>query len=1483
MQKKAIMVAFLVASMLIGTLPNMIIRVGEAAPTNRVNDAITRGLIYLNSHQATDGSWGGNSFHVADTAMAVLAFENFGHLPGNLSDPYHITVEKGLNYLFGQAYAQPIGAQPAGNPDKNSNGIGIQFGSYTGYETPMALMAIVASRNKSRIATAGPTGVINRNYSDIVQDIVDWIAWAQTDPGNVYEGGWRYTANYGSSDMSVTQWPILGLMTAELWNINAPDWVKTELAKWLAADQILTGNPTSNYVYGCFMYEPYNQLYDIVDTAAGIAGLTYCGANTSDPRIIAAEGYITRDWYTSSGWRANFGDLYAMYGIMKTMRLTRPTATKYIVGYNDVPAIEWYNGTGQYADYLVNNQQPDGHWIGTTNPEEAETGANLDTAFGTLILEGIPVVVKYTLTVRVIDPDIISPVSEATVLAVGPENRSGITGADGVVVFNKTQAGPYVVSASKAGYIAVGETMYLAEDTNITMELAQAGPFKLNVSVVNSCSLPISNALVEAANITAYSNASGIASFELPRGSYNVTASNPDYQPASSMVDLHGNKNITLTLAYPYVFLGGIPDSKIVLQPVESGYNITLLNSLVGSGMDVFFDWEHVGTIPAGSWQSFNFNHLPNLIVEAALKGSVDYPHAWNKHPLPIQLPPTTGQEGAFLPEPVPYAAGSIFVIPYPPVYGQNTTIGVTLHNPFNHALNISRIDFQVSGLTIGGYFTSVGYLSNVTLQANETNSFGIAWLATVGGHHCVRVVLTYSPESQTMQRNMEFEYDVLQGQTGEAHFTLANPYQTTKTITLKVNQQLPPGWQTELEINGLKYSTSSDITRNLAAGEQLPVIIRIESSSANPGQAVFDVQGYIDGQPIGGVRKTMQTVPITYPQYLGYYLASYPDGTYIPGQTANFGEPYEIVVEIKNPDVVSHTYTIDLAQNGVSTPIGAIAWNWPDWLKPIMEIVGVPTRWDADPEWAGTVSVTENVAPGQTANFIFTASSKWHWIPPWDWKYLLSTILWISKGLSIPIAIGDIISWTQPLGFLDQLQGIGSFIRNEQFSFQVSFGSTVLGTGGASVTMPYSSEKVQDYAASLIASFPTGALTFAAIDAAATGLGAPLAVALALDEAAMIALQNYCYQTAADPSSDYTQVVQPMPLTLLNGTKVMELPAVGSLTGTTYNVFQTLVGVLEYQNATTISIERYGGARDAGDQYYQNLQLQALTTYASHRDLLLALLENQLSILSPLLPPLNSSAIRNAETYLSQNGLPGVEQQLLTGLGLSSSIPAITTAMQVLLNATLLHETLLSQFSLMNGVQAVQSLLVAETDSWEQLLSPGLRHDVAVTSVTPYGNWTYQGWTMNVNVTTTNLGDFTENETLNLSYYNTVGGGTIGTKTVVLAPNQTQTVVFTWDATGAETSYSGYTITAVADISPLVDSNSTNNVLGSSFEVKVRIPGDINGDGKVDLKDAYIVAKAFGECEGRPRWNPLADLNEDGKADLKDYYIVSKNYGKSW
>jgi hypothetical protein len=55
----------------------------------------------------------------------------------------------------------------------------------------------------------------------------------------------------------------------------------------------------------------------------------------------------------------------------------------------------------------------------------------------------------------------------------------------------------------------------------------------------------------------------------------------------------------------------------------------------------------------------------------------------------------------------------------------------------------------------------------------------------------------------------------------------------------------------------------------------------------------------------------------------------------------------------------------------------------------------------------------------------------------------------------------------------------------------------------------------------------------------------------------------------------------------------------------------------------------------------------------------------------------------------------------------------------------------------------------------------------------------------------------------------------------------------------------------------------------------------DLNGDGKINIKDTVVVAKAFGAHQGDPRWDLKADLNGDNVVDLADLFIISKHFGE--
>jgi hypothetical protein len=477
-----IIAVFILAGIL---LMNVRMPLANAASQTSINAAITKGLVYLNNTQDPDGSWNETfAYSIANTAMAVLAFENQGHYSWNVSDPYSTVVQKGLNYLFANGENITISNKTWGNPDTSGDGIGVYWTldghMVSTYETSMALMAIVGSNAPTNVTSAGPLGV--RTYHAIVQDIVDYLAYGQNDVSTgSYRGGWGYYENYGTSDNSNTAWPVLALMAAKLWGINAPAFVATELNYWVLNCQDLIGDSTSNPPttsggYGSFGYSARDSLYGgVVEAASGIVQLTYIGEPTSNSSIIAAEGYINALWNVSfaGGWDVNIGNLYAMYGVMKACREATPTPIQYIANYDGTPGVEWYNGTDEYADALVGNQSADGSWVNWVPWAESDAYSTaLSTALGVLILEFVPVRVTYSLTVTVEDATNNNPIVGAAVQAVGPETDSGNTGSNGQITFLSVQAGSYQVNASASGYSPSGTTVSLTSSTAVTIKLS---------------------------------------------------------------------------------------------------------------------------------------------------------------------------------------------------------------------------------------------------------------------------------------------------------------------------------------------------------------------------------------------------------------------------------------------------------------------------------------------------------------------------------------------------------------------------------------------------------------------------------------------------------------------------------------------------------------------------------------------------------------------------------------------------------------------------------------------------------------------------------------------------------------------------------------------------------------------------------------------------------------------------------------------------
>ncbi len=164
---------------------------------------------------------------------------------------------------------------------------------------------------------------------------------------------------------------------------------------------------------------------------------------------------------------------------------------------------------------------------------------------------------------------------------------------------------------------------------------------------------------------------------------------------------------------------------------------------------------------------------------------------------------------------------------------------------------------------------------------------------------------------------------------------------------------------------------------------------------------------------------------------------------------------------------------------------------------------------------------------------------------------------------------------------------------------------------------------------------------------------------------------------------------------------------------------------------------------------------------------------------------------------------------------------------------------------------------------------------DIAITNVAATKNIIKQGFTVRIDVTTANKGDF--DETFNITIY--ANSTEIGKQIVTLSNGSSSIVSFTWDTSGFIKG--NHTITAVAD-QVLGETSAEDNTL-SDIWIFVAMPGDINADGTVDIFDLVAIALHYNEDipPSTPWPLPPEDINGDYSIDLFDLVIVALHFGE--
>lgn len=478
---------------------------GATGANNRslgINMAIQDGLRYLWTNQssrsanfpsATTTFWSNSGFPYADTSLVVLAFENQGYkitanvAPTGIYEKY--IVRRGLNYVTSQLIQQPLAVTPAGNNPCviYADCVGLRTANDAGYSTAAAILSFAASGALAHVNTEVAGYTNGKTYGEILQRLVNALAWGQNDAGNG-RGSWDYNFNSTRGDGSTLGWDTLALLDAAAAGATVPAWVLTEYA--LGFSCTLNTDGSFDYVADCNPASPSSAGPQKV--GIGLQGLFLLG-ETSGARVNAVRNNVNSWWNGPTGgigqnvWgcgvpgvsavtgtsNENKGCAYSMFNNFKGLKLqgivTLPNVTR-PAGPGTIPAGDWY---ADYEDWLVANQSnptaiSGGSWGPVMGFSCCSGGDALETAIAELILSPVALVApdptKFS-TVGLSPATATNPVGTThTVTAfaqaangapvpgvtikfqvmTGPnagKNGSGTTGADGKVSFTYTDTG----------------------------------------------------------------------------------------------------------------------------------------------------------------------------------------------------------------------------------------------------------------------------------------------------------------------------------------------------------------------------------------------------------------------------------------------------------------------------------------------------------------------------------------------------------------------------------------------------------------------------------------------------------------------------------------------------------------------------------------------------------------------------------------------------------------------------------------------------------------------------------------------------------------------------------------------------------------------------------------------------------------------------------------------------------------------------------
>jgi hypothetical protein len=313
----------------------------DAPIPDRVQSAVDRGLDWLSKNQERDGSWasagGGAGRSAAVTGLVAMAFMARGHVPGQ--GPYGENLNRAVDFVLTLQQRDGVLAD-----------VGLGQPMYDHGICTMMLCEVYGMLDEKRQALARTA----------ISRAVRLILNAQNVPKGAEEkGGWRYTADTTSSDLSVSGWQLMALRGAA--NVGAgvpPGAIKAgiEYVKRRAS------------VGGSFAYTGSGNGSNAM-TATGILALCLLGESKA-PQVAAGGDHLLRSNITGSPHY-----FYTMYYCAQAAWQLGLADKKY-----------WDSINGEVSASLIGKQAPDGSWPASGDGDVGRGGQSYGTAMAILAL-----------------------------------------------------------------------------------------------------------------------------------------------------------------------------------------------------------------------------------------------------------------------------------------------------------------------------------------------------------------------------------------------------------------------------------------------------------------------------------------------------------------------------------------------------------------------------------------------------------------------------------------------------------------------------------------------------------------------------------------------------------------------------------------------------------------------------------------------------------------------------------------------------------------------------------------------------------------------------------------------------------------------------------------------------------------------------------------------------------------------------------------